>query len=127
MKRKIIRIIFIIFIILNIFVSTSKAFSLSEILSAGKDFINSSNGKTKIEQSDINNLSYTIYGILQTIAIAATLIVATVLGIIYITGSIETQAEVKKTMIPFVVGCIVAFGAFGIWRLVIEIIQDINI
>lgn len=127
MKKKIIKIVFIIFIILNIFVSNSKAFTLSEILNAGKDFINSSNGRTEIGQSDINDLSYTIYGILQTIAIAAALIIATVLGIIYITGSVETQAQVKKTMIPFIVGCVVAFGAFGIWRLVINIIQDVNL
>lgn len=34
-------------------------------------------------------------------------------------GSAEEKAEVMKTLIPFVIGCAVLFGAFGIWKFVV--------
>ena len=36
-------------------------------------------------------------------------------------GSMEEKAQIKEALIPFVIGCIVAFGAFGIWKIFITI------
>ena len=36
-------------------------------------------------------------------------------------GSIEEKAQVKEALIPFIIGCIVVFGAFGIWKIVTQI------
>ena len=41
------------------------------------------------------------------------------------TGSASEKAQVKETLIPYVVGCVVVFGAFGIWKLVINIFNQI--
>ena len=32
-------------------------------------------------------------------------------------GSAEEKAQIKDALIPFVIGCIVIFGAFGIWKI----------
>ena len=40
-------------------------------------------------------------------------------------SSAEEKAEVKKMLIPYIVGCIVVFGGFGIWKLVVNILQGI--
>jgi hypothetical protein len=37
------------------------------------------------------------------------------------TSSVEEKAQVKEALIPYVAGCVVAFGSFGIWRLVMVI------
>ena len=39
------------------------------------------------------------------------------------TGSVEEQAKVKQTLVPYVAGCVVLFGAFTIWKIVVTIIQ----
>ena len=41
------------------------------------------------------------------------------------TQSVEEQAKVKETLIIYAVGCIVTFGAFGIWKMVIEIMKQV--
>ena len=46
-----------------------------------------------------------------------------ILGIQFITGSVEQKAKVKDSLIPFIVGCVAIFGAFGIWKLVITLLK----
>ena len=36
-------------------------------------------------------------------------------------GSVDEKAQVKDAIVPFVIGCMVVFGAFGIWRIFINI------
>ncbi|MDE5830160.1 MAG: pilin [Clostridia bacterium] len=47
-----------------------------------------------------------------------------VIGIKYISGSIEEKAAYKKTMIPYAIGCILLFGAGAIAPMIIEIFKD---
>ena len=35
------------------------------------------------------------------------------------------KAEVKKSLIPYVAGCVVVFGAFTIWKIIVTILQSI--
>ena len=39
--------------------------------------------------------------------------------------SVEEKANVLETMIPYLIGCVVTFGAFGIWKIAITIMQGI--
>lgn len=54
------------------------------------------------------------------------LLVGTVLGIQFMVASAEDKAEVKKALVPYVIGCIVIFGAFTIWSIAVNIGQDIT-
>ncbi len=55
------------------------------------------------------------------------MIVGVVLGIQFITGSVETKAKVKESFNTICSRlCVVIFGAFGIWKLVITILQGLN-
>ena len=36
-------------------------------------------------------------------------------------GSVEEKADIKAAMVPFIIGCVVVFGAFGIWKIVVTI------
>ena len=40
-------------------------------------------------------------------------------------GSVEQKAKVKDSLVPYIVGCTVIFGAFGIWKLVVTILRGI--
>ena len=95
--------------------SRTNAAALSNIVSGADGFIQNGQGSSKIDNDDIHNLSDSLYNIL--------LIIGTVIAM---TGSIEVKSKVKESLIPYVVGCVVIFGAFGIWKLAITILQGIG-
>ena len=55
------------------------------------------------------------------VAIVAAVIIGTYMAVKLITSSVEGQAKIKEMFIPYIVGCVVAFGAFGIWALAMKI------
>ena len=52
-------------------------------------------------------------------------IIGIILGIQFMTGSVEQKAKVKDALVPYIAGCIIIFGAFGIWKLVVTILRGI--
>lgn len=123
MKKMII--IFSIFILL-LTTFTSQVFAIDQIFKQGKDFIETGEKqKNPIDESELKPLSDTIYNILLAIAIVVAVVMAGVLGIKFMVGSIEEQAKIKEGLIPFVLGCIVVFGGFGIWKFVANLLQNI--
>ena len=40
-------------------------------------------------------------------------------------GSVEQKAKVKDSLVPYIVGCIVIFGGFGIWKLVLTLLESV--
>lgn len=106
--------------------SRTNAAALSNIVSGADGFIQNGQGSSKIDNDDIHNLSDSLYNILLIIGTVIAMIVGVVLGIQFMTGSIEVKSKVKESLIPYVVGCIVIFGAFGIWKLAITVLQGIG-
>lgn len=81
------------------------------------------NGATLGEgQSFVN----TIISWLTGIGMAVSVIVLLVLGIKYMIGSAEEKAEYKKTMIPYLVGAVLVFGASAIAQVVYSIAKQAN-
>ena len=122
-------ILLITFLLLSFFANYSRtnAAALSNIVSGADGFIqNGQAGGSKIDNDDIHSLSDSLYNILLIIGTIIAMIVGVVLGIQFITGSVEAKSKVKEALIPYVVGCIVVFGAFGIWKLAITILQGIG-
>lgn len=131
MKNKTIKVIFIILITLIIFsgnICKAASLSLRSIIDNGRNFIASgeSDSTGGFSKENINELSQSIYSILQSVAVIVALIMIIVLGIKYITGSVEMKAEMKNTLLPYVIGCVVAFGAFVIWKIVVVILNGLN-
>ena len=58
------------------------------------------------------------FGIIIAIAIGL------ILGIQFVTTGVEGQAKIKEKILPYIIGCIVVFGGFGIWRAVIILSSD---
>lgn len=71
-------------------------------------------------QSEIQGLAGNVISILTTVGIAVAIIILLILGIKYMMGSASEKAEYKKTMIPYLVGAVLIFGASGIAKLVIS-------
>lgn len=127
MIKKISMILLIILLSITFFSSypNVQATSISNMISGAQEFIDTgkSDAKNAIDMEQLSNVSDIIYNVLLIIGTCVAVIIATVLGIQFITGSVEQKVKVKESLIPFIVGCAVLFGAFGIWRLVIILIR----
>ena len=127
MKNKTLKIICIILVIINILASTANAFTMTDIINKGKDFISSKSDNDKIDEREVSQLSNSVYSILQFIAVVVAVVMITILGIKYITGSVEMQADIKKTLVPYAIGTFMAFGAFAIWKVVVLVLEETNL
>lgn len=61
----------------------------------------------------------TILTVVTNIAIILAVVVIAVLGVKYMMGSLEEKAEYKKSMIPYLVGAVLVFGAGIIGKAVV--------
>lgn len=102
------------------------ATSIGDIFTGADDFIQSGiNDKNPtIEDKDLENMSDLLYNTLLIIAIVIAVIVGLVIGIQFMTGSVSQKAKIKETLIPYIAGCIIIFGTFGIWKLVVTILSQ---
>lgn len=134
MKKNVIeKVLIILIMIFSIFslVNTPKVYA-SNVLSSAENFIALGKGgyegqiiKT-IDQDSTKKMSDTLFNILLILAIIAAVIIGIVIGIQFVTGSVSEKAKVKETLIPYVAGCIIVFGAFTIWKLVVTIGNNIE-
>ena len=100
--------------------------SLDDIMNNGNSFLNAgSESSTMIDQNDLKSLSNFISGVLLTIAIGVTVITGAIMGLNFITQSIEETAKVKESMVPWIIGIIVSFGAFTIWEVAVNLFQSL--
>lgn len=122
-----IMVIFIIFIILfNLFIPNAYAGPLQDIMNRAEGFVNNGeNGGNVINNDALREGSNTLYNVLLVIGIAVAFIWGIVLGIQFITGSLGEKADVKKNLIVYIIGCIIIFGAFGIWKLLLQLLQPL--
>lgn len=97
--------------------------SLEDLITDGNRFL--SNGTLNLNENALQNFSGTMFNILLAVGVVIAVIAGAVIGIKLMTSSVEEQADAKKLLVPYVVGCIVVFGAFGIWKLVVTILQGI--
>ncbi len=124
---KIIVAFIIIFILLFTSSCYTKAFSLKNVITGGDDFIeDGKKGETPISDGSYKeSLTDPLYNILLLIGIAIAVIVGVVLAIQFMVGSVEEKSKIKESLIPYFVGCAVVFGAFGIWKFVINILNGV--
>lgn len=125
MKCKLKIILIVIFTILFITTLNNKAFALGNIIAQGDDFLAAANTNYTINESALQETSRSVYNILFTIAVIIAFAVGMIIGIQFIVGSIDDKAKVKETLVPYVIGVAVIFSAFGIWKIVVNIGNDI--
>ncbi len=138
--KKLIKISFLIALIGIIFITSFNSISYAEqptptptpteaprtILDAIKDatqFLRGGKG-----QSSGNFTQDALDGIFNALFIVGsllTIIIGGILGIKFMVASAEEKAKIKESMIPYVLGCVVIFGAVGIWKLVVSILNGL--
>lgn len=126
MVKIISRIMLVILILQTLYIPKVQATNyFGNIISSGDNFVDlGKNSSEGIDKGKVQTAVDFIYNTLFIIGTAAAVIIGVILGIKYMTQSVEEQAKVKETLIIYAVGCIVTFGAFGIWKAVILLLQQ---
>ena len=104
--------------------TSSSSSSIDDVIEDGDSFISVGNVE-KVKIDKLQSFSSNIYNILLTIGGAVAVITGGLIGLRYMLGSVEEKADIKSLMIPYVVGCVIIFGSFAIWKLVVTILQQI--
>ncbi len=126
MNKKVI-VIFVIFMLLIfcINVTTTYASSLGDVISGGKSFIDSSSGNVEIDTSKLQDTSNSVYNILLMISFIVVAVVGIILGMKYMMAGVDEKADVKKSLVIFLIGCIVVYGSFGIWKVIVTALNTL--
>ena len=77
-------------------------------------------------KAEITQVVDNIYSIIFPLGVATTVIIGGVLGIKFMVASAEEKAKLKESLIPYAIGCVVIYGAFGIWKLAIVILSQLS-
>ena len=80
----------------------------------------------EITPDALQDFSSVMYNILLVIGIAVAVLMGAVLGVKFLTASVEGKAQIKEWLFKYAVGCAIVFGAFAIWKLVFTILEQIT-
>lgn len=107
----------------------SKAMTFDSIFGSAQDFISQGSGSSSqgIDEGELKNISDTVSGVLLTVAVAVTFISIGAMGITFAVQTVEDKAKVKEAMVPWLIGVLVSFGAYGIWKFVMTIFYNMNL
>ena len=115
MSKKAMKIISVLTIILCVIMTATT------VCFADVSFENMSNTNLNTTaENKMENIGGNIIAILRNVGMILAVIIVMVLGIKYMMGSAQEKAEYKKTMIPYVVGAVLLFGASAIAQMVIS-------
>ena len=128
-KKTVLKSLIMIFTMLGVLVLNNnfvQASSMSDVVEGAQDFIEAGEQDTSpaLDADDLVPMSNMLYNSVLVIAVIIAVIVGLVIAIQFITGSVAEKAKIKETLIPYAAGCIVIFGAFGIWRIVVNILSQ---
>lgn len=111
-RVRIFSIIMLIIITLSSFMAT---ISYADLINPNDYNPNNSNDEVPEKFTNMVNIIATT---IQTIGVILSVIVIGLLGIKYMTGSVEERADYKKSMIPFLVGTVLIVAVGTIIRIV---------
>ncbi len=103
---------------------TSSGIKVDDTIDQADKFIDAGE-KNPIDNWKLKILSSSIHGILLTAGVIVAIIIGLIIGIKFMVGSVEEKADVKKLLVPYLVGCVVVFGSLGIWAAIVEILGQL--
>ena len=106
--------------------TTDTAKDIDGLIADGDGFLAKANNlQGAVNIAGLQDFSNAFYNILFAIGIVASVIVGMILGIKLMLASPEGKAELKQYILPYIIGCVVIFAGFGIWKLVVTILANV--
>jgi len=121
---KILSICFCIILILS-----CNVYALGDVFNTGDSWlntgINEADKGTTMNTKTMKKALDQLYNILLAVGTGVAVIVGAILGIQFMAAGIDKRVQVKESLFPYMISCVVVFGALGIWKLVVMILGDI--
>lgn len=116
MKNKMKLISMVVVIIIMIFTLLSVVYEVKADFNPGNiiNKVGTEANTVNVDTTSLNSKAGKILAYIRNIAVIAGVIIITILGVKYMTGSLEEKAEYKKSFIPLIVGIIVIMAATAI-------------
>ena len=98
------------------------ASSVDDIMQGADDFLKAgdsvSSKYTTMNMTALKSGSDMIYNVFLTVI---AVIIGLILGIQFIISAADEKAKIKEALIAYFIGCVVIFGAFTIWKVLVDI------
>lgn len=125
---KIVNKILIVILVIIFLNAYSVSATTDSIWQKSKNWLSLGERESKSNNAVMNTSSYQgiedLSGLLFGVGIFVTAIVGTIIGIKFMMVSPEEKANLKKDLIPYIVGTVIILGALGIWKLAVGIFED---
>lgn len=126
-KCKIMKVLILILFIL--FILSSRVFALGDWMKEASDGLTDGKASAEsgytIDTDELEKGSDILFNMFLAAGTVVAVIVGAILGIQFMTAGIDKKVEVKQSLFPYIISCIVMFGAFGIWKLMVIILNGI--
>ena len=76
------------------------------------------------DYDEVVDVAVIIIAVIRYIGVAVSIIVLLIIGIKYMTGTVQEKAEYKKTMIPYLIGVFIFFALSQILPVIIGLIAE---
>ena len=122
--KNIIKILIISLLFLSI---NNYVYAIGDVISSAQDFLGEAKTDSFGLKGDvISGAAGDIYNILLGAGIIIIMVIAVFLGVKFIMASAEEKADIKQSMLPFIIGTFVTFAAFGISRIMVNLLSSIE-
>ena len=98
---------------------------MDKIIEGADNFLSAANAE-KLSQANLQDLSGSVFNILLGIAIAISIIIGIIIAFKLITEGVEEKADMKQALLPYIIGNVVIFGAFTIWKVIVTILNSVE-
>lgn len=126
MKNRIIKIFIMLFVICIVPIRSWAGTAIDDIISDGDNFL--TKGKdpsTVMKTTNLKSFSDDVYNMILSIGMVIAVAVGTILGIKFMISPVDEKAKIKEILVVYGVGCAVLFGAFTIWKIVVQILGNV--
>lgn len=116
MRKLLSAVIILMFLLILIF--PTEVFATDNLIKKANDFLKKGQKvENVINTNQLQTTSNYVYNLILAIGIGISVIVGAIIGIkIIMATTAEEKAKIKEMIIPYIVGCIILFAAFPIWR-----------
>ena len=119
-------VIIILFVGFNMgYTESQAANTVDEVMTGADDFLQAGSNEIVIKEIELQKTSNFIFNLLLSFAIIAAVIIGMIIGIQFMMAGVEEKAKIKESLMPYFVGCVVVFGAFGIWKLAVTMLSKL--
>lgn len=123
--KKLLMAVVLLYVLISAF-SNVKAITLTEMEGKAQNFINAGSNNQNIDYTNVTKEFSDLGQILTMIGAGVMVGVTTYMGIKYLTAGPEAQAKLKVQLIGVIVSGMVIFGAYYIWKIVIDIASSLT-